>query len=79
MTVRGRAGSATEIGDALRIDASVGLASVALAVASTQRRLLTWTVTNADDVITALDDVRKIRDALDDVDSVVRKALREMP
>ena len=71
--------AATEIGDALRIDATRLLSDVALNVASTQRRLLTWTVTSADDVLTILDDVRKVRDSLDDVDSAVRKALREMP
>jgi hypothetical protein len=68
-----------EIGDALRIDATRLLSDVALNVASTQRRLLTWTITSADDVLTVLDDVRKVRDALDAVDSAVRKALREMP
>ena len=67
------------VGDALRVDAAVELASVAMTVASTQRRLLTWTVTSADDVLTVLRDVRKIRDALDDVDNRVRQALRDMP
>jgi len=71
--------TATEIGDALRIDAAVGLASVAMATATTQRRLLTWTITTDHDVLTVLDDVRKIRASLDDVDSLVREALREMP
>ncbi len=67
------------VGDALRIDATRLLSDVTLAASQTQRRLLTWTVTSADDVLTVLDDVRKIRDALDDVDSEVRKALRRMP